>query len=175
MLPYNSTFTVSGTDPMQLSQKISETYNTIADYLTANKLKVSDDKTHLIDMTTRQKRQHVDTSTMSIIKPSSTVQPSSGEKLLGAFVHQDMRWKAHILCNKESLAKSLNMRKGAIKKIRKCATFKYISKLIYLMPIWAGCEDYLVKALQVTQNKVARSVTKKDKFTTTKVLMKECG
>ena len=50
-----------------------------------------------------------------------------------------------------------------------------MSKLIYLMPVWAGCEDYLVKALQVIQNKVARSVTKKDKFTTTKVLMKECG
>jgi hypothetical protein len=74
--------------------------------------------------------------------------------------------------------------RGAIKKISKVASFKsrkmlangvFMSKLIYLMPVWAGCEDYLFNALQIIQNKVARSVTKKDIFTPTQVLMKECG
>ena len=51
----------------------------------------------------------------------------------------------------------------------------FMSKLIYLMPVWAGCEEYLVNALQIIQNKVARSVTKKDILTPTQVLMKECG
>jgi hypothetical protein len=50
-----------------------------------------------------------------------------------------------------------------------------MSKLIYLMPVWTGCEEYLVNALQIIQNKVARSVTKKDIFNPTQVLMKECG
>ena len=67
-----------------------------------------------------------------------------------------MRWREHILDNKESLLKSLNKRVGAIKKISKSASFKtrkmiangiFISKLIYLMPVWVGCEDYLVHAL----------------------------
>ena len=48
----------------------------------------------------------------------------------------------------------------------------FMSKLIYLMPVWAGCEEYLVNALQVIQNKVARSVTKKDIFTPTKGLIR---
>ena len=43
------------------------------------------------------------------------------------------------------------------------------------MPLWAGCEEYLVKALQVIQNKAARSVTKLSIFTPTKVLLKNCG
>ena len=43
------------------------------------------------------------------------------------------------------------------------------------MPVWSGCEDYLVKALQVTQNKVARIVTGKDIFTPTRQLLLECG
>ena len=51
----------------------------------------------------------------------------------------------------------------------------YISKLIYLMPVWMGCEDYLINALQVNLNKVARLVTKLDIFTPTAVLMKQCG
>ena len=50
-----------------------------------------------------------------------------------------------------------------------------ISKLIYLIPVWVGCEDYLVNALQVSMNKVARFVTKLDIFTPTSVLTKECG
>ena len=50
-----------------------------------------------------------------------------------------------------------------------------MSKMIYLMPVWMGCEDYLVNALQVCQNKVARLVTKMDRYTPTQVLLKQCG
>ena len=86
--------------------------------------------------------------------------------------------------NKDSLLNSLNRRQGAIKKISKVASFQtlktladgiFMSKLIYLMPVWGGCEAYLLKSLQVVQNKVARSVTKYDKFTTTKKLMDTCN
>ena len=50
-----------------------------------------------------------------------------------------------------------------------------MSKLIYLMPVWSGCEDYLVQALQVTQNKAARAVTRLDIRTPTRILMQQCG
>ena len=140
--------------------------------------------TRLLVLTSRQKRQHVDLSSMCIRTPSAIVRPSTVERLLGAQVHEDLRWKEHIMENEDSLMKALTKRQGAIKKVCKVASFKsrkmlangvFMSKLIYLMPVWAGCEDYLTKALQVIQNKVARSVTKKDIFTPTKVLMKECG
>ena len=119
-------------------------------------------------MSTRQKRWHMDTTTIQISTPTATISPSSDERLLGAQVHQDMKWKEHILENDESLIKSLNMRAGALKKISHTASFKtrkmiangiYMSKLIYLMPLWVGCEDYLVNVLQVNLNKVARMVT----------------
>ena len=51
----------------------------------------------------------------------------------------------------------------------------FMSERIYLMPVWAGCENYQIQALQSIQNNVATSVTKKDRFTSTKTLMKECG
>ena len=62
----------------------------------------------------------------------------------------------HIMDAEDSLLKSLNQRQGAIKKICKVGSFKsrkmlangvFMSKLIYLMPVWAGAEDYLIKAL----------------------------
>ena len=50
-----------------------------------------------------------------------------------------------------------------------------MSKLIYLMPLWSGCEEYLLKCLQVAQNKAARTVARMNIFTPTKTLMKACG
>ena len=95
-----------------------------------------------------------------------------------------MHWKEHIPDSKDALIKSLISRASAIKKISTMASFRtrkmvangiFMSKLIYLMPVWKGCEDYLVSALQVCQNKVARSITKLDKYTPTKVLLLQCG
>ena len=51
----------------------------------------------------------------------------------------------------------------------------FMSKLIHLMPVWLVCEDFLVKSLQVCLNKAAKQVTKLDRFTSTEVLMTQCG
>ena len=98
---------MSGKDSLQLSQKLSQKYNIMADFLTSNKLKVNDEKTHLLVLTSRQKRHHVDLSSMSITTPTAIVRPSSVERLLGAHVHEDMRWKEHIMDHEESLMKAL--------------------------------------------------------------------
>ena len=166
------------------SSKLTQKYNDLSEFLTANKLKVNDDKTHLLVMSTRQKRQYMDTTSITINTPTAVITPSKVERLLGAQVHQDMKWKEHVLENDDSLIKSLTKRAGALKKISGTASFKtrkmiangiYMSKLIYLMPLWMGCEDYLINALQVNLNKVARLVTKLDIFTPTAVLMQQCG
>ena len=51
----------------------------------------------------------------------------------------------------------------------------FMSKLIYLMPLWGGCEKFLLKSLQVIQNKAARAVTKLDWYTPTETLLKQCN
>ena len=91
----DSTYTVTGSDPEVLSDKLSKKYSVLADFLTLNKLKVNDDKTHLIIMSTKQKRVHRDASRIKINTPSAVITPSQGERLLGAQVHQDMKWKNH--------------------------------------------------------------------------------
>ena len=134
-------------------------------------------------MSTRQS-QHKHTSNTTINTPTAIIVPSIVERLLGAQVRQDMRWREHLMDNKDFLLKSLNQRIGAIKKISKVSSFKtrkmiangiFMSKLIYLMPVWMGCEEFWVSALQVCQNKAARLVTRLDRYTSTNVLMKQCG
>ena len=71
-----------------------------------------------------------------------------------------MHWKEHIIDNKDALIKSLSNRIGALKKISRVASFKvrksiangiFMSKLIYLMPVWIGCEDYLITLVGISQ------------------------
>ena len=42
----DSTYTAVGSDPVELSEKLSHKYSVLADFLTLNKLKVNDKKTH---------------------------------------------------------------------------------------------------------------------------------
>ena len=95
-----------------------------------------------------------------------------------------MKWVEHLQNNKNSVIQSLNGRLSALRKVTKYASFKarlaiangiFMSKLIYMIPVWAGCPEYLKNALQVCQNNAARIVTKHDRSVSVKNLLKECG
>ena len=51
----------------------------------------------------------------------------------------------------------------------------FMSKLSYLIQLWGGACGFLLSALQVTQNRAARGVTKLNWFTPTRILMKQCN
>ena len=51
----------------------------------------------------------------------------------------------------------------------------FMSKLIYMIQVWGGCKKYLLKSLQVIQNKAARAVTKLERDTPVGTLMSQCG
>ena len=111
--------TAQHSDPVELSAILTQKYNVIAEFLTANKLKVNDDKTHLLVMSTRQKRVNRDTRNITINTPTAIITPSKVERLLGAQVHHDMHWREHLVDSDDSLLKSLTKRAGAMKKKKK--------------------------------------------------------
>ena len=83
-----------------------------------------------------------------------------------------------------SLVSQLNTRLNALRKLSFCGSFKtrlmiangiFISKLIYMIPLWGGCEKYLIKCLQVIQNSAARTVTRRNIFTPVEELLRMCN
>ena len=55
----DTTYSCSSKDPEELSRKLSTRYRMVADYMVNNRLKLNDDKTHLMVMTTSQfRRKH---------------------------------------------------------------------------------------------------------------------
>ena len=82
------------------------------------------------------------------------------------------------------MIKSLNSRINALRLVSNLIGFKtrlmiangiFMSKLTYLIPLWAGCEKHLITSLQLIQNKAARLVTKGARDTPIRVLLGQCG
>ena len=103
--------------------------------------------------------------------------------LLGGTISEDLKWKEHILGSDQSLVTQLNSRINGLVKVASRAPFAtrlmvangiFISKFIYLIQVWGSCEKYLIKSLQVIQNRAARIVTGKTWWTPTRRLLKDC-
>ena len=84
--------------------------------------------------------------------------------------------------DKKSLVSQLSTRLSALKLISQTASFKsrlliangiFCSKLIYQISLWGGAASYLIDILQRSQNRAARFVTKRDKYTPVAELLKE--
>ena len=177
----DGTYLVGHADPLIPSQKLTDQYNKIADYMAANNLVINAEKTHLVVMGTKStaaKRNDV-----SLVAGSHTVSPSMTEKLLGAHISQDLKWKHHILVSEDSLVKQLLSRVNGLAMLSPRASLEtrlmvangiIMSKLCYLIQLWGGCENYLAKQLQVLQNRAARLVTGNGWFTTKRKLLKTC-
>ena len=110
--------------------------------------------------------------------------PTATEKLLGCNIHENMKWGEHLQLNEQSLTRQLTSRVNALSKVAVNATFKtrlmaangaFMSVLNYLIPLWGGTEAYLIKGLQVLQNRAARCVTKQHWFTPTARLLNQCN
>ena len=181
----DTTLTCTESRPAALSNKLTEQYKVIAEYMRNNKLKLNDEKTHLLVMDTGQSRVRAQAAKQVEIRtPAGTIRPSSREKLLGCWIEENLKWSEHIRDNKENLVRSLSTRLGAMKKISKVANFKnrkmlangiFMSKLSYLIALWGGCGIVLRRSLQIIQNKVARAVTKLDWTTSPAVLLGQVG
>ena len=51
----------------------------------------------------------------------------------------------------------------------------FMSKLCYLIQVWGGTENYLLRSVQLLQNKAARRVTGLSLYTPLRKLLRQCG
>ena len=178
----DSTVSVSSDNPQDLTTRLSKVYTKLADYFGSNKLVINSEKTHLLVIGTR--KHALIREQVTINTGSETIKPTESEKLLGLSIHQSLKWKEHVVAGKGSLLCSLTSRLNGLKKVAKNASFKtrllianacFNSVLTYMIVIWGGAEGYVIKMIQVMQNRAARIVTKQSWFTPTKVLLRQCN
>ena len=178
----DSTCTVSSDNADELSIILSHRYQCLANFFGNNKLVINDEKTRLVVLGTR--RQETERQRVQVQAGSSLITPVESEKLLGLTIHQSLKWKTHLMIGRGSLVESLNRRINVIRKVTRWADFKtrlmisnacFMSILSYMIPIWGGAEGYLIKVIQVIQNRAARLVTRQSWYTPTRVLLLQCN
>ena len=170
-------------DPMIVSQKPTEHYNKIEEYMHSNKLVINSDKTHLLVMAGRgaiaARRMEV-----QVQAGPDIIEQSTSEKLLGGTVHFTGRWDEMVKNGSSSIISQLNGRMNGMKKLQQAdfksklavATGLIQSKIQYLLPLYGGAPVYLMKAIQVQQLKAARFVCGYNSFYwSTHKLLKTCG
>ena len=179
----DSTYSTSDKDHQRLGEKLSDAYSTMANYLTSSGLKVNDDKTHSMLLTTEKMRRTRNIE-VTVTTGDTSAATTEVERLLGSYVHHNMKWAEMIINNEKSLIKSLNTRTNALCMVKKVASFKvrkmiatgiWHSKLSYLIALYGGTEEYLLTALQRMQNKVARVICNRGKEYPAKKALKEVG
>ena len=120
---------------------------------------------------------------MTLQAGDHTIGPTRTEKLLGANICEDLKWREHLLSNDQSAVRQLTSRINGLLKVcyRATPTTRlnvangiFMSKLCYLIELWGGCETYLIKTLQVLQNRAVRAVSRKSWFTSTQLLLADC-
>ena len=105
-----------------MSDKLTPEYVKISSYMAANKLVINDNKTHLIVMGTKttsaRRGEVVFQAGDHIIRPTRT------EKLLGASICEDLKFREHLVTSESSLVKQLTSRLNGLKLISRKTSFK---------------------------------------------------
>ena len=174
----------------KLSEKLSEKFQIMSEYLTENRLCINSDKTHMMVLCTEQKRRHIDTQSVILNTGSELIHPTPVELLLGFQVDQNLGFSNFLISGKDSVINSLGKRIGALKSIAKVANFKtrlsvcsslVISRILYMLPLYGGAPEYMLEALQKKQCEAMRIVTRRKwevlgrRMTSTKELLRQCN
>ena len=176
----DSTFSISRSDTTELNEALNAKYQTISDYMAANKLMLNADKTHVLVLTSSRQHSRYANYGIELNTGSNLIQPSTNEKLLGVNVSNDFTWNVHIL----QMVRNLTVKNNGLKRVCWLLDFKsrkiiangvINSQLIYCVQLYGAASDYLIKYLQVQQNRAARTVTRLARDTNISVLLGQVG
>ena len=83
----DTTLTTTDDKVAELSAKLTEKYKAIAEFMVDNRLKLNDEKTHLLVMSTGQAHtRNKDKYQVVINTPTAVIKPSKSEKIFGCWV-----------------------------------------------------------------------------------------
>ena len=156
---------MTGKSVEDISAKMTKNCELVPTWMKENKLKLNADKTHLMTVGTSARLQLQD-SQVEVMMDGFLLEESLDkvETLLGCQIEPSLKWHKQV----DDLLKKLQKRLTGLANLRGCMQFNlrkritegmFTSVLAYCLPVFGGCEQYELEALQVMQNQAARLVT----------------
>ena len=185
----DSTVVIATRSRFLAQERINVIIERVKKFLDSNSLSLNLGKTEIVEVMVRQKRAR-----LAGIPPQLSVQKSDGSlkvitakdscRLLGVNVNKDANWNHQLELGEKPLLTRLRSIVGILSHLSKNLPMKsclllanglFISRLLYLLPMWGGLPLRDAKKIQILMNKCARIVLKKSRRTRTRNLMLECG
>ena len=150
---------VSASNTEQLATKVQKVSENIEQYLDDNLLQVNKEKSKLLV----NHPPNQDSSIIIINTSDKPIKPQQTLKLLGAYISADLSWNYQV----SILMKQLNYRLNTLKMIAHYCSMKtlksiaqsiIISKILYTIQLWGGCQQYLRQRIQSIMLKAAKLV-----------------
>ena len=154
-----------GASTEEIGRKLTANCELVSKWMLGNKLKLNADKTHLLTVGTNRRLQLQEHKVVVVM--DGCVLEESEEKveiLLGCQIEPHLKWHKQV----EELLKKLKKRLTALECLRNIIPYRlrktitegiFTSVLVYCLPVFGGCDQFEIEALQVMQNKAARLVT----------------
>ena len=185
----DSTVVIVTRNRFQAQDRIVTILDRVKSYLAANSLSLNLGKTEIVESMVRQKRVRISGQPpqLSVTKSDGTlklIQAKDSCRLLGANINKDATWTHQLELGEKPIAKSLRSILGILSYISKFMPIKsrlllanglFLSKLLYLLPMWGGLTIKDSKKLQILINKCARTVLGVSRKIQTRALMEGCG
>ena len=157
---------------------LAKTINTelckVSNWITANKLQLNYEKTHMMVFNSGKK----DISKLNILIDGHAVKTVSTTKFLGVSIDDDLKWKTHVNEILLKISKTI----GVMGKLRHCLP-KSILLTLYnslILPylsyntiIWGACSKYLLERINLLQKRAVRIISKTSYDSHTKPLFYE--
>ena len=184
----DSTIIITTKNRFEAQERMNILLDRVKIFLDANSLSLNTGKTEIVECMVRQKRVHQTGAPpqLAITLPDGTLKVIGAKescRLLGGNVNQDVNWNHHLEQGEKPLLKSLRSILGILSHLSKnlpqksrllLANGLFLSRLLYLLPMWGGLPAKEAKRVQILMNKCARVVLKKGRRTRTRTLMTEC-
>ena len=184
----DSTVVITTTNRFQAQEKIIAITDKVKTFLVANSLSLNLSKTEIVEVMVRQKRARLAglPPQLTVINPDSSLKVILAKdscRLLGANINRDATWSHQLYLGEKSILKTLRSTLGFLTHISKHMPVKsrlllanglFLSKLLYLLPMWGGLSKSDSKKLQSLLNKCARMVLGSSRRVRTRTLMENC-
>ena len=185
----DSTVVITTSSRFQAQERIIIIIERVKSFLAANSLSLNLGKTEIVETMVRQKRACLPglPPQLSVQKPDGSLKVIAAKdscRLLGVNINRDATWNHQLELGEKPLIKSLRSVLGALTHIsrnlpqKSClllANGLFISRLLYLLPMWGGLPSREIKKIQILMNKCARMILSKNRRTRTRSLMIGCG
>ena len=141
-------YSFSSKNVEDISEKVTEKFQKISEYMACHQLKLNSNKTHTMLLASDRIRHAKPNMDIKLNTGQEVIESSSREKLLGGWISQNLKFTEHILSGDSSLIKTLNTRICGLRKVSRFLSFSsrkmiangiIMSKIMYLIPVWSGC------------------------------------